>query len=481
MTNSRNTICFWSVVLLLSNVATAAMEFQRQTIAIPDVEGWWVCHLADVDGDGRMDLLALLPARNEMLVYRQRPSGFPATPDQTVTLPPETAWVAVRDIDTAAGQELVISTATGLAYFRQKDGVFEPELHPLVEARQVFTGEHLRIVPTAPGAQDANNTLPILLEDRAALYEKGADGAWHAGKTVDLSSTQATWRASEEHWMTGPTPAFTLEVYTAVRASSRRSGPATSQDEKKTAQELVAKIVKDAQWRQYEVRYQDVDGDGREDVVVWTTHGELNPRVTILLLLRGPDGKLPARPTQVLRHYGWPITVERKLDFSPFWDLDGDGRCELILATLRSRLTSWSSVMNMVASGSVDWALTVRSGRNGVYADNPDFQVDFTTLASQTATLASVVCLDGDFNGDGRVDLLVKRGPQQYDVYFSSSGPEYFQPGPALSLSAPTEADRIDTTDLNRDGISDLFIQDLKEAKITVCLSPSNQQKGPPK
>ncbi len=471
------------LLLLLAGAATAAVEFQRQTITIGAVQGWWwACQLADVDGDGLTDLLVLLPAQNQMLVYRQRKSGFAATPDQTVALPSETAWVALRDVDAqAAGKELVISTATGLVYLRQDKGTFEPSPRPLFEARQVFAGDRLRVVPMASGGQDANDSLPVLFEDRADLYEKDADGIWHTARTVNLSPKETTWQAREEHWMMGPAPAFNLEVRRTVRARSRDGRVQAREAEKKATQELIGKIVKDAQWHHYGVQYQDVNGDGREDLVLWTVHGDLNPAVTILLLLRGPDGHLPTRPTLVLRHSGLPIGVDRKSRDSPFWDLDGDGRCELILASLKTRITSWSGLVNLAVSGGVDWILTVRSGRDGTYTGSPDFQMDLTSMTPQSPSLASLICFDGDFNGDGRKDILVERGPEQYDVYLSSPSTGYFQAGPALSFAAPIDVNIVNTADLNSDGISDLFVQDLKQAQIVVCLSQSNQRKGPPK
>ena len=281
--------------------------------------------------------------------------------------------------------------------------------------------------------------------------------------------------------MTGLAPAFNLEVRRTVRAQSSDGPVQASAAEKKATQELIARIVKDAQWRHYGVQYQDVNGDGREDLVLWTVQGDLNPAATILVLLREADGRLPARPTRVLRHNGVPIGVDRKLRDSPFWDLDGDGRCELILAALKTRITSWSGLVNLAVSGGVDWILTVRSGRDGTYTGSPDFQMEITSMTPQSPSLASLICFDGDFNGDGRKDILVERGPEQYDVYLSSPSTGYFQAGPALSFAAPIDVNIVNTADLNSDGISDLFVQDLKQAQIVVCLSQSNQRKGPPR
>jgi hypothetical protein len=474
-----------SLVLLLSlaNAASAGTaQFKRQTIAVPSDQGGWLTpHLTDIDGDGLTDLLVLLPAQHELLVYRQRQSGFTATPDQTVALPDQTAWVAMRDVDPHEGKELVISTATGLVCFRQDKGVFEPSPRTLIEERQVFVADRLRIASNPPGGPDVKDALPVFYEDHAALYEKDRDYTWRATGTVDLSPTETTWQVREEYWMTGPTPAFSLEVRHAVRARPQDGRAQERDDEKKATQELIGRITKDAQWGQYVVRHQDVNGDGREDIVLWRMQGDVSPSTTIILLLREQDGRLPERPTRVLRHSGLPICVGRQRDGSPFWDLDGDGRCELILVALKTRVTSWSGLVNMVVSGGVEWVFTVRSGRDGVYSGSPDFQMDITSMTPRSASVSSLFSLDGDFNGDGRTDLLVERGPEQFDVYLSSPGARFFQAGPALSFAAPVEARMVSTVDLNNDGISDLFVQKATEARLTVCLSQSAPRKGLPK
>ncbi len=470
-----------SVLLLLSVDVTlaAAVEFKQQTIVIPSDQGWWLSsHLTDIDGDGLTDLLALLPAQNELRIYRQRKSGFATMPDQIVALPDQAAWVAMRDVDPQEGKELVISTATGLAYLRQNAGVFEPSPQTLVEASQVFAADRLRIATNPPGGKDANDIIPVIFEDRAALYEKDDDYAWRPARTVDLSLTEATWQAREEFWMMGPAPAFSLEVRRTIRAWPQNGRIEEKTDEKKIVQELVDRIAKDAHRRAYDVEHQDVNGDGREDIVVWRAQGDVNPIVTIVLLLREPDGRLPEQPTRVLRHSGLPIHVNRKLGVSPFRDLDGDGRCELILVALKTRITSWSGLVDLTVSGGLDWFFTVRSGRDGTYSGGPDFQMDVTSMTPRDGGVFDFFRINGDFNGDGRDDLLVKRGSEQFDVYLSAAGPRFFQAGPALNFAAQVDARRVDTADLNGDGISDLFVQKLQEAHITVYLSQPDPRKG---
>lgn len=472
-----------SLVFLLTSAALAtAAEFRSQTITVASDQGWWVAsHLADVDDDRLTDLLVLLPAQNELHIYRQRKSGFAAAPDQAVALPDQTAWVALRDVDPQEGQELVISTAAGLVYLRQNRGAFEPVPRTLVEIRQVFTTDRLRIVPNPPGTREVNDALPVIFEDRAIWYERDDDYAWRVGKTVDLFPTETSWDASEESLMTGPTTAHSLYVTQAIRVRPQDDQAQEKDKEKKATQALIERIAKDARWRRHDAQRQDVNGDGREDLILWQNHGDMGPGTTIVLLLRGSDGRLPEQPTRVLRHAGLPIRVNRRLGTSPFWDLDGDGRCELILTAIKTRVTSWSGLADLALSGGLDWTFTVWSGRSGDYSGRPDFQMDATSAVPTITSVFSVFLLDGDFNGDGRMDILVLRGPEQFDVYLSDAGTGFFQSGPALSFAAPIEARRVDTSDLNADGISDLFVQRALDAQITVYLSQSDPRKGTPK
>src|SRR4029077_21110764 len=90
---------------------TAGIEFLRQTINVPAASGAWQSCLVDIDNDGLVDLLAVGPVENTLWISRQRGSGFPATPDQVLELPAQTAWLALCQVDKHSGLELLLSSA----------------------------------------------------------------------------------------------------------------------------------------------------------------------------------------------------------------------------------------------------------------------------------------------------------------------------------------------------------------------------------
>jgi hypothetical protein len=84
-----------SIALLgLESLSTSAAEltFERQIITFPtnitsSARQQISSRFIDLDGDGLADLLTLSVAESRLWIYRQRATGFAATPDQTMNLP----------------------------------------------------------------------------------------------------------------------------------------------------------------------------------------------------------------------------------------------------------------------------------------------------------------------------------------------------------------------------------------------------------
>jgi hypothetical protein len=325
---------------------------------------------------------------------------------------------------------------------------------------------------------DANSVVPITFADRTVVYERDSSGAWRPWRTLDLEENKTTWRTYQSSdWAMGSSPSRSMTVRTWFRAGPKGNRLRQVQSLEDEIQKRIEQIEKDAQWRYPGVQDQDINGDGREDLVLWKSRRDMNPKTTVLVFIRDRAGRLPERPTHVLRDSGVPIRVNRTQGVLPMWDLDGDGRCELILLRLKTRVTSWSSLVNIALSGGVDWILTVRSGRAGDYSGGPDFQMDITSRTPTDESVEWMFQIDGDFNGDGREDILLERSSDRYDVYLSDADTGFFRKEPPLSFKAPVEA-RTRIADYNGDGISDLLVDERRVSRVTVFLSQSEKPKG---
>lgn len=464
------------LVFMAANVGWAGTnEFQRQTITVPGTA--LVPGFADIDNDGLLDLLAIGPAENTLWIYRQRASGFADSPDQAIQLPPQTAWIALCDVDAHPGLELLMSTATGLVYLRQNHGVFESPPRTLVGADQVFTNGVPTLLTSFAGQKDGTNgVIPVISANQAVLYQRNSTFEWSPGPPMPLHLTRSSWNASRGEWMLASTPSQSLNI--------RQSFLASPEDnlEKKAENGAVRKVLQDMEkrdtgWRNHGLDRVDVNGDGREDLVLWQITGDLDPKTDVVVFLRDADNRLPEQPTQVLHCRGFPILVGPQQRLSPMCDLNGDGRCELVLVTLKIVIISWSSMLEMALSHGIDWELTIRSFRQGAYSRSPDASIPMTTMLPDKQGPQWLFLIDGDFNGDGRRDVLVKRSPTQWDVFLSSTNGSWFTPQPGLTFEIPIEGS-FEIKDLNGDGVPDLTAHAGDEPRLVIFLSQSHRTKG---
>jgi hypothetical protein len=419
----------------------------------------------------------------KLLNYCQRPDGFTNSPDQVIPLPPQTAWVAPCDVDAHPGLELLMSTATGLFYCRQNAGRFESERHPLIEVSQVFANND---VPTLTllntNKAGTNDLIPVISAGQAVLYHRNSAYEWSPGPPLALDVKQTAWSVNRDPWRDpwtlGANPAHRLRVQQSFRAK-----PEPEQDqepENEAIRKLIADLKKNAAASPPHIDRVDVDGDGREDLVLWQLSGNLDFKTDVYIFLRGVDQKLPERPTQVLHCRGLPIPIcsKNEWSWSPVRDLDGDGICELVLLEFKTSITSANGLVKTVLSHGLDWALTIRSFHRGAFSSSPDASVPVTMILPAEILKGWPIFIQGDFNGDGRPDLLVRRSDTQWNIFLSTTNGHWFTSQPAMTFNVPAHGyvERID--DLNGDGLADIVWRELDTPNLSIFLSPSHQTKG---
>ncbi len=98
-------------------------------------------------------------------------------------------------------------------------------------------------------------------------------------------------------------------------------------------------------------------------------------------------------------------------------DLDGDGYCELVLLEFKTSITSASGLVETALSHGLDWSLTIRSFHHGAFSRSPDASVPVTMVLPAEVLAGWPIFIQGDFNGDGRPDLLVRRSETQWNIF----------------------------------------------------------------
>lgn len=443
--------------------------FRCETITLPANDAPLL--FADLGHQGRSDLLAVDPLSRRLFVYRQRLSGFTNAPDQVLELPPQTGWISPYPVETSANLDLLLSTASGLVYYRQNGGVFESKPQTLLKVDQVFSGDAPPTLISLP----TNAAIPVISAAQVQLYQRNEASSWTSGPPIALEARHNVWSGYRNAWTLGPNSAFDLKIresFSAVPDNANDDKP-----ENDTIAKLMAEMKKAGQWHQPYTTRVDLDGNGRKDFVLWQVLGDIDYKTDIYVFLRGADGKLPERPTQILHCRGFPIPINSTEQRSPIGDLRHDGTYELVLVEPNFRVISASGVTDMLLSHGVDMALTIRSFNHGAFSRTADASVPLTILLSWYGTGQWPFFICGDFNGDGRPDLLVQCSADQWEIFFSTNDGRWFNPRPALQFQVPTqgyfERRYFDFADLNGDGRSDLVVRDLDDPRILIFFTQS--------
>jgi hypothetical protein len=211
----------------------------------------------------------------------------------------------------------------------------------------------------------------------------------------------------------------------------------------------------------------DINQDQKTDLLkctwlneAWFLPGSRSGKVLVGVYFADHQGRIPDEPQQVFRKNDWMAAL-------PVVDVDGDGYLDLVLG--HSEFDSREGIRKMITAKQLDFSLNFHFYHPTTgFPKAPDFQrrliihLDQHSLHltwSRREYFERYVNLAGDFNGDGKRDLLVKDRSSQVSVYFFISRRKGFSQEPDVKFGCPEPIDRFEVADLNGDGVSDLIIK----------------------
>jgi hypothetical protein len=474
----RNWILKSYLLLFLFGIvfAKGTPAFKRQVIQVPMSSPAWVqTSWKDINGDGLVDMLALVQRDNKAFTYIQDGSGFPLSPSQSIVLPEGTAWITLHDVNQHPGKEMLISTVKGLIYFCQNNGVFEMRPGKLIEAGQVFLNETRPIfIEPNRWPDDLKNTITVVFPDHTMIYKMDENYRLNPGEKLQHQFKSSMETFNWNSWSIGGRKSDQIRIRTLARGKSDDGDIKKPEEENEYIRNMVEK-VKEKEMQACSVVREDINGDGVEDVILVHLIQSVDVKTNFLIFPRQKDGKLSEKPSQVLRCRGMPIRGDYPGPsyFSPFFDINKDGYPEIVMIELKGRLISVSGLVEAVVSKGLDWVLTIRQYKEGKgYSSVADFKMDITTMLPVSSEFADSINLEGDFNADGRPDIIIRRDRFQCDIYLSSLSTGYYGRESKLQLEL-LPGGRLFVEDFNSDGISDIYMIDYEKGKIAVFLSES--------
>jgi hypothetical protein len=379
----------------------------------------------DLDGDGIEDLL--LPSRDGLTVYRGTPTGVDAEPSDRIELPSRSPSVGralqiryprpeVRDVNGDGVGDLLFAAGLGPGgsdhveiMLGSREGVFRPLREETGDCHDRRTD--VRIAVDEPDAYPWPRDLVTIRDldgDGRAEVVFGVERSRGDSMRKEMKDAKrpiqdyAFHRLSEDLDIV-PDPYFGMKI---------------------VGHTLDAGDVEEADFPFWIQQFQDLDGDGREDLVTLTLDFSIFQVVRILVTKRisvGVDFHVYCQNDEgrFREVSGLDLSEKLKFDlnnlklgrFAQFaGDFDGDGRHDFV------HLGRGKSV-------------TIHTGQPGCrYPKKPDLSV---VLEEEPASL-DLVRIE-DLDGDGRSDIRVTRplsaddpdetAPVRLDLYLSGSAP----------------------------------------------------------
>ena len=223
----------------------------------------------------------------------------------------------------------------------------------------------------------------------------------------------------------------------------------------------------------------DLNRDGKVDLVksVWLNEPSFVPgvpagKVLVSVYMADEHGRIPAQPQQRFRKGDWRAVL-------PVLDVDGDGFQDLVLGY--GHMDSREGIRKQVTAKQLDYTLRFYFYRPGVgFPKEADCQRDVVIHLDHVGSpldwslpenFQRCVKVGGDFNGDGKADLLVRDQSGAISAYFFISREKGFSLLPDLLFNCLEPIEEWQVADLNGDGVSDLIVKLAKEDRYRIFIS----------
>jgi len=438
--------------------------------------------VADLDGDSLKDLVVLhtkdYPPHTERwvsLFWQKKEGGFSSAADRTWELPDEISALDVGDILADPGEELVGLTRSSVCVMSRDGPADSSFLRPIVEG---LDGS----VPPSPDAApwldfvrdwdgDGLADLAVPCAEGLFIYKVRDDTA--SGPQVlefERRISLAVKADTEERGLDAVSVTVHLPFFTPadldgdgdldiashwndeLRLYLQTDGLFSRRPDSSVRLDLLTEEEKAEGDFDVGVAVTDVDGDGMADLFAGKSASRGVADFFSSVVLYYGDGEIGFD-----RDPDWTASVDG-MSRGRWLDLDGDGRKELVMPVVKLSIADLVRIL-LTKKVKVRFCFYFIHEDRTVPAE-PDFTREVTLqVGLDEGGAAQIVNFEGDYNGDGRKDMVVATGDTELSVYLGKppSKGELFQRGPAEKIRTETYG-VLRPVDLDGDGRQDMIL-----------------------
>lgn len=453
----------WILAIVgLAAPAEAGPAFRRRSSRVPGQVT--AVRDADLDGDGWTDLVVVYrrgagrKAERFVAIFFREPTGYRPTPSLAFEVPERAALFDVGPLDGVPGDEIAYLSDSGVwahGFVGRKGrsvkkiasapalvGAPEPDDLPSWPFVRPLTRTSTIGGVIVPGFRELHLFRPQAGEHALACRVrpemKATYAAFGAGTRDEAASLRVTYAvpnlALVEATGDGRVDLLTygdglVAVHPGTddgcfsRAATRRQlfSLRTPEEERKGSGTVMSQL-------------EDLDGDGIVDLVLTKVAGGLSNLHTEVRFHRGEKGGgFSSQPVQTFRASGFAA-------YGQMVDVDGDGKREWVRPRLEMGV---GALAEMLLSSSVTVELEVlRAARRGqgFFEDQPAVKMDTSIgfdFSSPNGVRGSMPLFGHDFDGDGRLDVLLSSGSDSMGLHRGRAGAEPFDDDADFELEGP--------------------------------------------